>query len=276
MSEKHKVEFAVMFPVYNHADFLDESLRSVLEQKYNDFVVVVSDDCSADNSVEIIRRFQKQDSRIILLTSEKNLGANENMNKMLEYIRDNIDCKFITFTAGDDILYADALTVQKRLMNKHVNAGVMFSPSDVINNNGSYQLKKKIIGKPKVIHEKYHYDTLLKDGFMFSTNCSLIKKSALLSSCYSGRYAADFNLFIDVVMSTKCDILYSDRPLGVYRRHAGGITSNIHFRQLFIIPFVYYLSLIIKYPRYTLYSIKNMCAQYLFGGMHYIKNKMFR
>ncbi len=55
---------SVVMPVYNASKFLDEAVRSVLNQTYRNFELIMIDDCSKDNSLEIARNYAKQDERI--------------------------------------------------------------------------------------------------------------------------------------------------------------------------------------------------------------------
>ena len=66
---------SVVIPCYNAADFIAATLESVLAQTYRHFEVIVVDDCSKDSSVEIIRRYVGQDSRVTLIQMERNAGA---------------------------------------------------------------------------------------------------------------------------------------------------------------------------------------------------------
>lgn len=67
--------FSIIIPVYNAADYLDESLQCIVSQKFQDWEAIIVDDYSTDNSVEIIRRYARADSRIKLFTSTENSGG---------------------------------------------------------------------------------------------------------------------------------------------------------------------------------------------------------
>ena len=63
---------SVVMPVYNAEKFIETTLKSVLNQTVKDIEIICVDDCSKDKSVEIIKEYQKHDSRIVLLQNEKN------------------------------------------------------------------------------------------------------------------------------------------------------------------------------------------------------------
>ena len=72
-------------PVFNGERFLEQSIRSVLDQTYRDFELVVADNASTDRTVEIVERFAASDSRVTLLRSAENRGAAWNYNRVLAH-----------------------------------------------------------------------------------------------------------------------------------------------------------------------------------------------
>jgi glycosyltransferase involved in cell wall biosynthesis len=75
---------SIGLPVFNGERYLDQTLQSILAQDYGDFEVIVSDNASTDETVEIVERWAKKDSRIKLFRNSENLGGAANFNKVLE------------------------------------------------------------------------------------------------------------------------------------------------------------------------------------------------
>ena len=65
----------VIIPNFNHARFLDERIRSVLNQTYQDFEVMILDDCSTDNSLEVINRYKNHPKVTQIVVNEQNSGS---------------------------------------------------------------------------------------------------------------------------------------------------------------------------------------------------------
>src|SRR4030095_15000486 len=78
---------SVVVPNYNHAKYLEFSLPAILKQSHRPLEVIVLDDASKDNSVEVIRRFAAQDPIVRLVQNEKNLTVVPNLNKGVELAR---------------------------------------------------------------------------------------------------------------------------------------------------------------------------------------------
>ena len=89
-------EISIITPSYNSAEYLEETIQSVLYQTFQDWEWLITDDKSQDLSVEIIKKYN--DPRIKLLVLEKNLGAGEARNNALSRAKG----RFITFLDSDD------------------------------------------------------------------------------------------------------------------------------------------------------------------------------
>lgn len=87
----------VLMPTYNVASFVKESIKSVLNQTYSDFELLVIDDCSTDNTIEVVRSIE--DSRMHIVQNEKNVGLAENLNRGLALIT----TEYVARMDGDDI-----------------------------------------------------------------------------------------------------------------------------------------------------------------------------
>ena len=92
---------SVGIPVYNGHNYLADSIESLLGQSYEDFELIISDNASTDDTADICRRYEKQDSRIRYFRQERNIGGAPNHNFLVEQARGEL-FKW----ASDDDLYA--------------------------------------------------------------------------------------------------------------------------------------------------------------------------
>lgn len=95
--------FTIATITYNSGEWTRQAIESVLASTFTDFELIISDDCSTDNTWEIIQEYK--DERIVRWRNEKNIGEYPNRNKVLENARG----KYILFIDGDDMLYKDSL-----------------------------------------------------------------------------------------------------------------------------------------------------------------------
>jgi len=94
----NKMKITIGIPVYNGEKFLGEKISSILNQNYNDFELIISDNGSTDSTKEICKEFANKDTRIRIFSHEKNLGPNWNFNFILEKARG----EYFMWTAIDD------------------------------------------------------------------------------------------------------------------------------------------------------------------------------
>ncbi len=104
---------SVIMSVYNGAKFLRPAIESILDQDCGDFEFLITDDCSADESVEIISSYE--DSRIKLIRNPENIGLTRSLNNMLELC----EGKFIARMDSDDISLPERLKKQTRFMEEN-------------------------------------------------------------------------------------------------------------------------------------------------------------
>ncbi len=110
MGETPKV--SVIIPVYNVEDYLRQALDSVVNQTLNDIEIICVDDCSTDNSLNILKEYAAKDSRIKLLVQEENQGQGVARNKGLAVAKG----EYLYFMDSDDYLELEALEkIYKRI-----------------------------------------------------------------------------------------------------------------------------------------------------------------
>ena len=90
---------SIVVPVYNAEKFLKDTIQTVLEQTYPNWELLLVDDCSNDNSVDIIKEYVKDDKRIRLLKNEKNSGAALTRNHGIKEAKGTYLC----FLDADDL-----------------------------------------------------------------------------------------------------------------------------------------------------------------------------
>ena len=111
---------SVIVPNYNHAKYLEFSLPSILKQSFQPLEVIVLDDASTDNSVEVIRRFAAQNPLVRLVQNEKNLGVMPNLNKGISLARGD----YIFIGSADDEVLPGFFEPSMRLLAQHPQAGL--------------------------------------------------------------------------------------------------------------------------------------------------------
>ena len=122
---------SIIMPSYNAARFIGESINSVLLQTYSNWELLIVDDCSKDNSVEVVRKFANIDKRVVLFSLEKNVGAAAARNVAIEHAQG----QYIAFLDSDDVW--DEYKLEKQLaFMKQYSYVFTFSNYYVMEENG--------------------------------------------------------------------------------------------------------------------------------------------
>lgn len=108
----------VLMPTYNVEPYVREAIESVLRQTYTDFELLVIDDCSNDNTVEVA--MSVADPRIRVVRNERNLGLAENLNRGLSMI----DSEYVARMDGDDIAMPYWLEREVAILDGNPEIGV--------------------------------------------------------------------------------------------------------------------------------------------------------
>ena len=121
---------SVIIPSYNHEKYVAEAIRSVLDQTFDDFEIVITDDGSTDGTVEEIKKFK--DPRIRLFTFKENRGACAAARKCL----DEAKGEFIAVLSSDDAFLPDKLEKQVRFLDERPDLRAVFGFARIVDEEG--------------------------------------------------------------------------------------------------------------------------------------------
>lgn len=121
---------SVLLPAYNHENYVGSAIRSVLDQHFKDFEIIITDDGSSDNTLQQIQDFS--DPRIKVFVHEKNLGAVVAERTCFE----NSVGEYIAILNSDDMFLPDKLEKQVKFLDENMQYGAVFSHAEIIDENG--------------------------------------------------------------------------------------------------------------------------------------------
>lgn len=146
---------SVIIPVFNADKYLERALNSALEQTYRNIEIVLVDDRSTDNSVQIIERFMKDHSNIIYYLQPKNMGAGHARNKALELAKG----QYVAFLDADDVWKSEKIEKQVRLL-KEKNGAFCFTAIEMIDGDDNL-IKEKREVKPEIDYKFLLSNTMI-------------------------------------------------------------------------------------------------------------------
>lgn len=198
-------------PSYKCGKYITESINSVQNQTYQNWELIVVDDCSRDGTVEIVDELQKEDSRIRLYQNEKNSGAALTRNYALREARG----RWIAFLDSDDLWKPEKLERQLRFMVNNNYAFTYHDNSWFDDETG--KLEKYVSGKKHVtVFDMYSCCWLGCLTVMYDANVvGLIQIADIKKN-------NDSAMWFKIIKKADCYLLKED--LALYRHRANSIT----------------------------------------------------
>ena len=218
---------SVYIPVYNGSAYIAESIDSVLSQTYEDFKLIVCDNCSTDNTEDIVRSFH--DPRLKYVRNEENLGLVGNANQCLELSKG----EYVCIWHHDDLMLPANLEYKVRLLDEHPGVGFVHSNLILIDEKGE-------IIAPEIWNEDSRLDyienglTLLKKYLSYLPFGASLFIGAVLArrKCYEkvGGFNPEFPHCNDSEMWIRMMLYYNLACIGIplikYRAHLTSASSH--------------------------------------------------
>lgn len=204
---------SIITPSYNSAHYIIDAIESIISQTYPHWELLITDDCSTDNSVEIITNYVAKDFRIKLFRTEINSGAGVCRNKSIE----NAKGRFIAFCDSDDCWFPQKLEKQLGFM-KLKGCALSYSSYMVMNEF------KTIMGISVCMSVIDYKSMKREDGIGCLT---AIYDTEKVGKMYfpSVRKRQDWGLWLEIL--SKCNVSYGVKePLAYYRVRKDSISSN--------------------------------------------------
>lgn len=208
---------SVLMPTYNFARYLGEAIESVLTQDHDDFELLIVDDCSKDNSAEIIKSYAARDKRIRFQINSPNLGMVPNWNLCMEMARGD----YLKFVFGDDKLCRpDALRKMVSLIEQNSSVTLVASARNILDENSKVIDVWDHLGKAGV---KRGLDVIVQ--CLDETRNVIGEPSAVLfrkrDACrgFNPRYRQIVDQEFWFHLLEKGDLAYTPEPLCAFRTH---------------------------------------------------------
>ena len=198
-------KISVVVPVYNASQYLPKCIESILSQSFQDFELILVNDGSTDDSLDICKKYEKFDDRIIVV-SQTNGGVSKARNRGLDVAKG----EWVAFADADDYFLDDALSIlYERAM--HTGADLVLANALKLKNGNltkMHKLKNEVL--PNAIISIKHFALW---GYLFNTD--IIRKFRL--RFIEGLAYSEDRLFI-YQMARHCKtIAFCDKPVYVYR-----------------------------------------------------------
>lgn len=218
---------SICIPVYNGMHTIKDTLDCVLKQSYKNMEIIVVDNCSEDDTVDIVRSFQ--DDRIRLYINESNIGMAGNWNKCLEYVQG----EYIQFVCADDIILPKCIEKKTKMLDEYDDMYMVFGASAIIDASGKVSMtrheyrKDCVVDGKKLAKHSYHIKNLYGEPTNVMFRASAIPKVG--NFVLDSYYATDWDMWLR--LSSLGLVGYIDEELMHYRVTSSNQTSKIKFSK---------------------------------------------
>ncbi len=215
---KEVIKVSVIIPAYNRVDYIDQTVRSVLDQTYHYVELIVVDDGSTDGTYEKILSYG---NRLTLLTHEDR--ANRGQSAAINLGLANATGKYIAILDSDDYWGLNKLEIQVGYLEEHPDVGLLYTNGYAVDAGG--EILYPIYTDSHVEHNEP--DNILLDCYILLPQNSLVRKSIydqLAGFNESYRAAQDHDMLIQIAEKTTFSYL-SDK-LFYYRVHDDSISKK--------------------------------------------------
>jgi len=193
------VKFSVIVPVYNAEKFIEKCIRSVLEQDYENFELLLIDDESPDNSGKICDEWAKKDSRIRVI-HKQNGGVSSARNEGIKQAKG----QYIIFIDSDDYIFQGLLSFCNQKIQQLKNV-------DYFNYFAEENFEEKVKNSPRILPETYKDFATEKQKYKFLK--FLLNKRYFNTVCWRSCYNVEFlrknNLYFNENFAIAEDVLFN-------------------------------------------------------------------
>lgn len=214
---------SIILPVFNSEEYVYDTIKSIIDQTYKNWELIIVDDNSTDLSFEICKKLSQTDKRIKLVKLNSNSGGPAKPRNLALKISKG---EYIAFIDSDDLWHQEKLRIQLKLM---IRKNIIFSFSSVFffqevlpNNFRSLKIKS-------FNFKKYSFKQMLMKNKITSCSTSIIKKTNCLIpqfdelKCYSA--VEDYIFWLDFLKLNKEYVYKIKIPLTAYRIRKKSLSS---------------------------------------------------
>ncbi len=226
------MKISIITASYNYENYIKETVQSVLSQTYNDWEMIIVDDCSTDNSIDVIKSYN--DDRIKLFVNEKNLGLKETLKRGIK----EASSDWIVFLESDDVLAPDYLAKKVEIAQKYNDINLIFNDCEFFGDEERVKAFEHALKKTRSLLQNQSYPKKMLYDFyhsnkIFTFSSVMAKRSHLLKINFNPKldYLIDWHLWIQ--LSSLGKFYYLPEKLTKWRLHKNSYINSSTYKSPF-------------------------------------------
>ena len=208
------MKVSVCIPTFNQAAYIEQTIKSCTQQTLKPFEILVSNDCSTDNTLEVLKRLSQEISILKVINQPGNRGMVPNTDAVLRAATGD----YIVKLDSDDYLATTYIEKLSGLLDEHSSAGYAHGAVQEINGKGEFK-KQRILARKTGFHDS---DKALRNsiyGYQVAANIIMFRRSALEKVGFitaETNFAEDFYLSAQLAAANYGNVYFSE-VLSYYR-----------------------------------------------------------
>lgn len=208
---------SVIVPSYNHANYIYQTLESIFSQTYDNIELIVIDDCSLDDSVDVINSIKAKHD-FIFIEHKENRGLSNTLNEAINIARG----KYISSIASDDYWPDYKIAMQVDILEKHPEYAVCFGKYIGFNS-----ADKQETHVSKYYRSGYIFNDLITWKFSIPALTTMINKSVFKEVGLYDPTIAIEDWYMWLKISKKYPFYFINEVLGFYRLHENNMSKKM-------------------------------------------------
>jgi len=230
ISPEYRDKVSIIMPVYNSEKYLEEAINSVLGQSYSNFELIIVDDGSTDNSLNIAGEFGRKDNRVTLIVLKENKGFAVARNEGLKRARG----EFITGMDSDDIMLPNAIKARVEFLNSHPEVDLVFGKIHKVIDREGNPIENAFFEEIQQIYRRkkdYNFYGKVKKlelGIPNADVTSILRRNLLFQTGYYEEgllVGADKDFFFRIFR--RSNPAFVPEPIILYRLHESNLSGIV-------------------------------------------------
>lgn len=211
------VDVSVLIPNYNHAHYLPDCLNAILFQSFSPKEILIIDDASKDNSIAVIKEYQKNCSRIKLVENKMNQGPAIILNQGIGLAKG----KYLAFCSADDHVLPGFIEEGYRCLEKNPNVGICCSDPSFFKDQKPYRFLKKRIAHDQtvvILLKNEIIKRFLYTPLWLPSHASLFRKEFVIKAGgFQPQLCHLSDWYLNLKIAFEHGIVYVPRSFGAFR-----------------------------------------------------------
>lgn len=255
MNNNSSPQVTIITTSYNYGEYISQTIESVLAQTFSDWELIIVDDASSDNSVEIIKKYC-DDTRIKLICHDKNKGLKESIKTALHYAKGD----WIAFVESDDSIMPNAL--EKRLQTK---ADIVFNSVNLIGDEEWIKEVQKQVNKTEKELSKIKFPANIFKKFdtknpILTFSSVMLKRELLTEELFDTKTDALFDWWLYINLAFKNNFDYIPEKLTNWRIHDNSYIKKPKRNKHQMVNVIAYYNVFKQNPSLNLFFFIIICT----------------